>query len=652
MRRLGLLVLMIGIWTCSDSGPTAPKVQLPTVQNIEFTLEEDTSKTFAFMGSDPLSRALTYSVSTQPQHGTITINAGAGTYTPNANYHGADSFAYIATNVDGSSNIGTIVATITPVDDEPSTMDVSATTDEDNSVTLTLEAEEYDGENIEFQVRNNPSNGSVTISGNTATYIPNENWYGTDTFNFEAVDSSARSILNTATATITVNPVNDVPIVEDISDIQALTNSSTEINLIGSDIEGEELTFSIVGPPSKGTVTVNGSIATYVANSPGEDSFTYKANDGTQDSEVANVNIEVNLKPVIIEDENVASFIKKTFEVADGFLLAIHSVSSAGSNYISLAKINFDGELQWYKELNGGATGGANINLYNGYEIDGEYFLSAWSTDSSNRYNTYINKIDEQGNLEWENTYHYSNSRYFLPSDIDRYDQNNLILTADRNQGSSLILIDNNGNFITEISEYYASQTKFLLKDKDNNNNITIGPSATGSGDRINIYTTSHDFKTEISYQYVKNGCSNSMSWRQDKEAIRTSDDMFLLTGFFCDNYGVAKINPNNGNMEWFIPMPKPISSENVRIIEDLNQDYLIAGMDYSDNDEKYNITVQKIDSDGNQIWYKIYETNFRDFVADIISISDGGYLIGGSTSINGLSGMVIKLDSSGERIF
>jgi hypothetical protein len=148
MRQLSLLKFVMGaliIWACSGGdSPTEPKIELPTVQNIEFTLEEDTSKTFAFMGSDPLNRALTYSVSTQPQHGTLTINAGAGTYTPNANYHGADTFAYIATNVDGSSNIGTIVATITPVDDEPNSMDVSATTDEDNAIDITLQAEEYD----------------------------------------------------------------------------------------------------------------------------------------------------------------------------------------------------------------------------------------------------------------------------------------------------------------------------------------------------------------------------------------------------------------------------------------------------------------------------------------------------------------------------
>ena len=213
MRKI-LFFIPLFLWTCGGGGssPTEPELpQLPTVQNINLTGIEDTPKVFTFVGTDPLNLALSFSISSQPQHGAISISGGAGTYTPNANYNGQDTFLYLASTVNGNSNIGTVVIDISPVDDEPNTMDVSVTTDEDNVATMTLEAEEVDGQTIQFNVTGNPSNGSVTISGTTATYTPNQDWFGTDTFNFEAVDSSSKSIINVATATITVNPINDSP---------------------------------------------------------------------------------------------------------------------------------------------------------------------------------------------------------------------------------------------------------------------------------------------------------------------------------------------------------------------------------------------------------------------------------------------------------
>ena len=299
MRKIILFLSILFLWTCGGGGsssptePTGPTV--PTVQNITFTTPEDIPKTFTFTGSDPQNAALTYGISTQPEHGTVLVSGGAATYTPNANYHGTDIFYYIATSTSGNSNIGTIVATITPVDDEPNTMDATATTDEDNAIDISLSAEEYDGDNIQFIVRINPPNGSATISGNIATYTPNQDWYGTDSFTFEAVDVSSKSILNIATATITVNPINDAPIVNDVS-AEVNLGASVDINLDGSDVEGDNLTYSVVDSPTNGSVAISGSVATYTPDSgPTADyTFTYKANDGTDDSNTATVTTAVD----------------------------------------------------------------------------------------------------------------------------------------------------------------------------------------------------------------------------------------------------------------------------------------------------------------------------------------------------------------------
>ena len=96
-------------------------------------------------------------------------------------------------------------------------------------------------------------------------------------------------MLNVATATITVNPVNDAPSIENVNAGEAILNESIEISLSGNDIENDNLTFSIVSQPSIGTVVISGAVATYTATETGGDSFTYQANDGRDDSNIATI---------------------------------------------------------------------------------------------------------------------------------------------------------------------------------------------------------------------------------------------------------------------------------------------------------------------------------------------------------------------------
>ena len=293
MKNFWLLLSILFIWTCSSS-PTKsePAPQAPTVNNLTITTNEDTPATFTMTGTDPEGAALTFSVSTQPQNGTVTASGAAGTYTPNENFNGTDTFAYIASDGGLSSTAGLVTVTVTAVDDDPNTMNVSVIIDEDTSVILTLKAEEVDGDNIAFNIQNDPTNGSVTISGEKATYTPNENYYGSDSFTFEAVDISAKKILNTATATITINPINDAPVVDHTS-AQGWNNANLTLTLAASDVEGDNVSFEIVDNPTNISASIDGSTLTINKSSSfwGADSLTYYAYDGTEYGNTAKVDI-------------------------------------------------------------------------------------------------------------------------------------------------------------------------------------------------------------------------------------------------------------------------------------------------------------------------------------------------------------------------
>ena len=130
-------------------------------------------------------------------------------------------------------------------------------------------------------------------------YTPNQDWNGTDTFTFEATDDRTGSRSNVATATITVNPVNDAPVANDVtSSTTSRTGNmrqSVDITLSVTDADGDDLTISIVSDVSNGTTSLSGSTVTYTptANYDGTDTFTYKANDGIVDSNIATGTITI-----------------------------------------------------------------------------------------------------------------------------------------------------------------------------------------------------------------------------------------------------------------------------------------------------------------------------------------------------------------------
>ena len=92
-----------------------------------------------------------------------------------------------------------------------------------------------------------------------------------------------------------IENVNSFPVAQNLT-MTVDDGATTEMELVATDSDYDALTFSIVDAPSMGTVTINGVIATYIPNenADGTDSFTYKANDGIGDSNIATVTVNIN----------------------------------------------------------------------------------------------------------------------------------------------------------------------------------------------------------------------------------------------------------------------------------------------------------------------------------------------------------------------
>lgn len=279
--------------TVSSAAPT------PTTATNQ-SVQEDGTTTINLTATDPNGQTVTFAITTDPSNGTASLSGSTLTYTPDTNFYGTDRVAYTASNGTYTSDPVTITITVEGEDDgDPTTNDISATTDEDTPVTLTLDATEIDGDSYSFTIRTQPTNGTLgSVNGNQVEYTPNQDFNGTDTFTFEAADDRTFR-RNVATATITVNPVNDAPIANDVTaSTQSRTGNMRQavtITLDVTDVDGDDLTYSLVSDVSNGTTSLSGNIVTYTptANYDGTDTFTYKANDGTVDSNIATGTITI-----------------------------------------------------------------------------------------------------------------------------------------------------------------------------------------------------------------------------------------------------------------------------------------------------------------------------------------------------------------------
>jgi len=223
---------------------------------------------------------------TQGEHGTVEItDDGKIKYTPNQDYNGEDTFTYTVYNGDPDDKPVTITVTMTvnPVDDRPVANDDQITTDEDKPISGTATASDVDSESLTFTAETKEtSNGSVTINADGSyTYTPNENFNGTDSFEVTVSDGFLN---DTATITVTVNPINDAPIADD--KIVAVDEKITYTGkLTATDIETptDELKFSVDTLPEKGTLTLKPdgtwSYKPYPGIYDGNDSFIFTVTD-------------------------------------------------------------------------------------------------------------------------------------------------------------------------------------------------------------------------------------------------------------------------------------------------------------------------------------------------------------------------------------
>lgn len=251
-------------------------------------------------------------------HGHVVISAdGTFTYTPHADYNGSDSFTYQVCDSDSDvqCSIGTVNVTVHPVQDAPvATPDVFSTLEDTKLVVICdcvlINDYDADGDPLTGTVVETVKHGTISFQPNgTFEYMPDQDFFGTDTFTYTATDGIDTT--DPVLVTINVIPVNDAPVAfNDV--VEATEDIPSVLPILANDKDVDDVLstamITIVTPPQHGTLQITPEDVIYTSHQDynGPDSFEYTLTDAAgavSNTAVVTINVKpVNDVPVTLAD--------------------------------------------------------------------------------------------------------------------------------------------------------------------------------------------------------------------------------------------------------------------------------------------------------------------------------------------------------------
>src|SRR5690554_4254437 len=178
----------------------------------------------------------------------------------------------------------------------PEVEDLHVIGDEDTEITGAISATDPEGDQLTYELLTPPAHGTLRLDPATGqfTYIPDANYSGADSFVVTVSDTHGNSV-NTP-VTISVNAINDAPVTHNLA-IETAEDLPVEGQVVATDVDGDELTYSIATAPTNGTVSLDAASGKFVytpnANYNGNDSFDVVISDGNGGTTTSTVIIEI-----------------------------------------------------------------------------------------------------------------------------------------------------------------------------------------------------------------------------------------------------------------------------------------------------------------------------------------------------------------------
>ena len=332
----------------------------------------DAQMTWSYTGNSALTVSIVSRVAT------ITI--------PNADWNGAETITFRATDPGLLYDDDAATFTVTAVNDAPAAVDDAYATDEDlalvrTSAQLVANDTDVDGPALSVSAVSNPTNGTVGLVSGTITFTPTTNFNGTAGYDYTVTDGS---LTDTGHVTVTVNAINDPPAAVDdayaTDEDLALVRTSAQLVANDTDVDGPALSVSAVSNPTNGTVgLVSGTITfTPTTNFNGTAGYDYTVTDGSL-TDTGHVTVTVNaindapaaVDDAYVTDEDTALVRTSAQHVAndtdvDGPALSVSAVSNPTNGTVGLVS----GTITFTPTANFNGTAGYDYTVTDGSLTD------------------------------------------------------------------------------------------------------------------------------------------------------------------------------------------------------------------------------------------------------------------------------------------
>lgn len=309
----------------------------------------------------------------------------------------------------------------------------AGTSEEDSSgISGQVSASDVDGDDLSFSISNDPAEGSVSIEADgTFHFTPGNDFQDLGVgesreVSFEVEVADGNGGVDTQSVTVTVTGQNDGPTAEALA---VQTNEDDGINgqLVASDIDGDDLSFSVSEQPTEGSVTINadGSFSFSPGNdfqdlAPGESretSFSYQVSDDNGASSVETVTVTVNGTndaPVIGNITNVVGSLDEAESIA-GMAMSFNEDGRSGDVAMVQDMTEFPTEeltvelrFSSTEAPDASETNGVSLFSYNASGGENEFLLF---TEPSGALGVYINGqrtgMDVDMNSLFDGDYHH-----------------------------------------------------------------------------------------------------------------------------------------------------------------------------------------------------------------------------------------------------
>jgi hypothetical protein len=250
-----------------------------------------------------------------PSHGTLTLKTdGSFVYSFNSNFLGVDTFSYAAYDGTALSNVATVV--LEPAEPPPPPPPLFYTTPENVPLSVPAPGLLTNVDNpchapLSVVLLSAPSSGILSVSlDGSFVYTPPNGFTSSVSFSYAIKGGVYDSVWDPTTATVNVTEVPPTASDDTYRGAAGISLLVTAPGVLANDtdVSGLALTAAEKSRPAHGTLALNpdGSFAYIPADDfAGTDSFTYVATDGTSDSNVAAVTINVTETPPVAVDDGM-----------------------------------------------------------------------------------------------------------------------------------------------------------------------------------------------------------------------------------------------------------------------------------------------------------------------------------------------------------